>query len=95
MHPGRRSSVAAGPVSRTSSAETDALLRAEILSWSRTRGAFAGISLKGATLRPDEEVNRSLYGKELTNREIVEKDVEAPKGAGALLGLLNKYSSRK
>jgi lipid-binding SYLF domain-containing protein len=91
---GADASVAAGPVGRTTSAETDALMRAEILSWSRTRGVFAGVSLKGATMRPDKEVNSELYGKELTNREIVDK-AEAPKAASALLAELNKYSSRK
>jgi lipid-binding SYLF domain-containing protein len=68
---GGDASVAAGPVGRTSTAETDAFMRAEILSWSRSRGVFAGVSLKGSTLRPDEEANRELYGKSITNREIV------------------------
>ena len=91
---GADASVAAGPVGRTTSAETDALMRAEILSWSRTRGVFAGVSLKGATMRPDKEVNSELYGKELSNREIVES-AEAPKAGSPLIAELNKYSSRK
>jgi lipid-binding SYLF domain-containing protein len=92
---GADASVAAGPVGRTSSAETDALMRAEILSWSRSRGAFAGISLKGSTLRPDEEANQQLYGRAVTNKEIVTGTLEAPAGAGELVSLLTKYSARK
>ena len=63
--------VAAGPVGRSASAATDAKMTAEILSWSRSRGVFAGISLQGATLREDLKDNQTLYGKQLTNREIV------------------------
>ncbi|MBC8164878.1 MAG: lipid-binding SYLF domain-containing protein [Bryobacteraceae bacterium] len=92
---GADASVAAGPVGRTSSAETDALMRAEILSWSRTRGAFAGISLKGATLRPDEAANEEMYGKKLTNRDIVSGSIETPAAGQELVGLLTKYSGRK
>jgi SH3 domain-containing YSC84-like protein 1 len=91
---GADASVAAGPVGRTTSAETDALMRAEMLSWSRTRGAFAGISLKGATMRPDREANIELYGKDLENKEIVAKQ-EPPAAASELIATLNKYSSRK
>jgi lipid-binding SYLF domain-containing protein len=91
---GGDASVAAGPVGRTSSAETDALMHAEILSWSRARGVFAGIALKGATLRGDTDANKDLYGKEMDTRTIV-ATAEAPKSAEALLGQLNKYSSRK
>jgi len=91
---GGDASVAAGPVGRTTSAETDALMRAEILSWSRTRGVFAGISLKGATMRPDKEVNSELYGKDLNNKEIIQS-AEVPKAGSPLIAELNKYSSRK
>jgi SH3 domain-containing YSC84-like protein 1 len=91
---GGDASVAAGPVGRTTSAETDALMHAEILSWSRTRGVFAGISLKGATLRPDQDANIELYGKEIENREIV-NNAQVPDAAEPLLAQLNKYSSRK
>jgi lipid-binding SYLF domain-containing protein len=91
---GGDASVAAGPVGRTTSAETDALLRAEILSWSRSRGVFAGISLKGATMRPDHEANRELYGKEIESREIV-ASATPPTAAAPLMEQLNKYSSRK
>ena len=91
---GADASVAAGPVGRTSSAETDALLHAEILSWSRARGVFAGIALNGATLRPDDETNKDLYHKDTTNREIV-AGANSPAAAAQLLASLNKYSSRK
>lgn len=92
---GGDASVAAGPVGRTSSAETDAQLHAEILTYSRTRGVFAGISLQGATLRPDEDWNKDLYGSALTNKEIVMGSTHAPPAAAKLLATLNKYSSRK
>ena len=92
---GGDASVAAGPVGRTSSAETDGLMRAEILSWSRTRGVFAGVSLKGSTLRQDDDANRELYGNELTNREILAGGVQNPEAAGKFVSLLNKYSGRK
>ena len=92
---GGDASVAAGPVGRTSSAETDALLRAEILSWSRSRGVFAGISLKGSTLRPDDDANQELYGKPTTNREIVGGTLAVPETASAFVSSLNKYSARK
>ncbi|HYP09147.1 MAG TPA: lipid-binding SYLF domain-containing protein [Bryobacteraceae bacterium] len=91
---GGDASVAAGPVGRTSSAETDALMHAEMLSWSRSRGVFAGIALKGATLRPDGDANKDLYGSELETRQIV-TNTPAPKAAGSLIALLNRYSSRK
>src|SRR6266436_4781238 len=68
---GGDASVAAGPVGRTASAETDATLRADILSYSRARGAFAGISLEGSTIRPDNGANRQIYGQKLPARQIV------------------------
>ena len=92
---GGAAEVAAGPVGRTVMAQTDALMTAQILSWSRSRGVFAGISLQGATLRQDIDDNRDLYGRTLENREIIEKDLPAPKSAKKLLNLLNKYSSRR
>jgi lipid-binding SYLF domain-containing protein len=70
-------------------------MTAEILTWSRSRGVFAGVSLSGATLRQDLDVNRNLYGKTLENKEIVFGSMKAPAPAADLLGLLNKYSSRK
>lgn len=92
---GGDASIAAGPVGRTSTAETDAQMRAEILSWSRSRGAFAGIALQGATMRPDVEVNKDLYGKEISNKEVVLNDTAPPASAKNFLAALNKYSSRK
>ncbi len=92
---GGDASVAAGPVGRTAQAETDAYMTAEILTWSRSRGVFAGVSLSGATLRQDLDVNRKLYGKTLENKEIVFGNLNAPAAAGELLALLNKYSGRK
>ena len=93
---GGDASVAAGPVGRSTQAETDAALNAEILTWSRQRGLFAGISLSGATLREDSDWNRDLYGKKISNREIIMKGaVEAPKAAEGLMTELNRYSSRK
>jgi lipid-binding SYLF domain-containing protein len=83
---------AAGPVGRTVTAQTDALMRAEILSWSRSRGLFAGVSLTGATLRDDLDDNTALYGKKLDNRTIVTTGVAPPKAATKLLALLNRYS---
>lgn len=87
--------VAAGPVGREATAQTDAAMRAEILSWSRARGIFAGISLQGATLRQDLDDNTVIYGKRITNKEIVQGPLETPKAAEALISLLNKYSAAK
>jgi lipid-binding SYLF domain-containing protein len=92
---GGDAAAAAGPVGRATQAETDAALTAEILTWSRARGLFAGISLKGSTLRPDDDDNRELYGKSITNREILTGNVPPPASATALLDDLNRYSSRK
>jgi lipid-binding SYLF domain-containing protein len=93
---GGDASVAAGPVGRSAQAETDAALTAEILTWSRQRGLFAGLSLSGATLREDSDWNMDLYGKKLTNRDIIVKgEAAAPKAAAALISELNRYSSRK
>src|SRR6202140_3471829 len=88
-------SAAAGPVGRAASAETDVALRAEILSYSRARGLFAGISLEGSTLRPDNDANKSLYGKEVSAEDIVFKNaVPAPAGAKQLLATLTKKSPK-
>jgi len=92
---GGDASVAAGPVGRTAAANTDAYMTAEILSWSRAKGLFAGISLSGASLRPDRESNGELYGEKLGNREILMTKREPPAAAQALLAELGKYSMRK
>jgi lipid-binding SYLF domain-containing protein len=87
---GADASAAAGPVGRTASAATDATMRAEILSYSRARGAFAGISLEGSTLRPDNDANKRLYGKEISASGIVLKgEVKAPPSARQLLHTLD------
>jgi lipid-binding SYLF domain-containing protein len=88
-------SAAAGPVGRDASAETDVTLRAEILSYSRARGLFAGISLAGSTLRPDNDANKKLYGKEVSAKDIVfNRAVTAPASAKLLLATLDKKSPK-
>ena len=90
---GGDASAAAGPVGRTASAETDVTLRADILSYSRARGLFAGVSLDGSTLRPDNDANRNLYGKKLEAKEIVFDAVApAPANAKKLIATLDKAS---
>ena len=90
---GAEGSVAAGPVGRTATAQTDAQMHAEILSWSRSQGLFAGLALEGATLREDLDDNASLYGSKLENRDIVTNGRSAPKSGAPLIVLLNKYSA--
>ncbi|HEX4641838.1 MAG TPA: lipid-binding SYLF domain-containing protein [Candidatus Acidoferrales bacterium] len=86
-------SAAAGPVGRTAEANTDAYLRAEILTYSRARGLFAGVSLEGASLRPDEEGNDALYGRKVSASEIVMGPSPAtPSSAQKLVSLLEKAS---
>jgi lipid-binding SYLF domain-containing protein len=92
---GAEGSVAAGPVGRTATAQTDAQMHAEILSWSRSQGLFAGLALQGATLRQDLDDNATLYGKRLENRKIVTTPVRTPKSAARLIALLNKHSARE
>jgi len=93
---GADATVAAGPVGRDASAQTDAQLHAEMLSYSRSRGLFAGIALDGATLRPDKEANHELYGRETTNREILTgHDIQPPAAAAKLERALNRESARK
>ena len=92
---GAEGSVAAGPVGRTATAQTDAQMHADILSWSRSQGLFAGVALEGATLRQDLDDNATLYGKKLENREIVTQGVRAPNAAAKLIALLNRYSAKE
>ncbi len=92
---GAEGSVAAGPVGRTVTAQTDAQMHADILSWSRSQGLFAGLALEGATLRPDADDNAALYGKKLGSRDIVRGDVRPPKAAARLLDVLTRFSSRE
>jgi lipid-binding SYLF domain-containing protein len=87
---GGDASVAAGPVGRTASAESDVALRAEILSYSRARGAFAGVSLEGSTVRPDNDANRKIYGEKLSARDIVLRhETPPPSAASQLIATLN------
>src|ERR1041385_4576824 len=92
---GAEGSAAAGPVGRTATAQTDAQMHADILSWSRTQGLFAGVALEGATLREDLDDNAVLYGKKLENRDIVMKGMRTPKAATQLIELLNRYSAKE
>jgi SH3 domain-containing YSC84-like protein 1 len=92
---GAEGSVAAGPVGRTATAQTDVQMHADILSWSRSQGLFAGLALEGATLRQDLDDNATLYGKRLENHEIVTSGVRTPKAAVRLIDLLNRYSSKE
>jgi len=92
---GADASAAAGPVGRTTSAETDIVLKAEILSWSRARGVFGGVSLEGSTMRSDNGANKSLYGKELSAKEIVrEGKVRTPESGKPLIELLQKTTPK-
>jgi lipid-binding SYLF domain-containing protein len=90
---GADAAVAAGPKGRDAQANTDAYLRAEMLSYSRSRGVFAGVSLEGSTLRPDNDANRKLYGKDASAAEIItESKVEAPDAGRKLISRLQKAS---
>ncbi len=92
---GAEMTAAAGPVGRDATAQTDAVMRAEMLSYSRSRGLFAGISLQGATLRPDADANEEMYGKALSNKEIITTDVKPPAAAEKLENLMDRNSVRK
>lgn len=92
---GADASVAAGPVGRTASAATDAYMTAQMLAWSRSRGAFAGVALKGTTIREDTEDNQQLYGRPLTTRDVIEGNVQVPPAAQQFVAVLSKYSPRQ
>ena len=85
----------AGPVGRDATAQTDAELHAEILSYSRTRGIFGGLTLEGATLRPDGPTNHDLYGHDITPREILAGDVKSPAVAAKLKSVIDHDSNRR
>jgi lipid-binding SYLF domain-containing protein len=91
---GADASVAAGPVGREAQASTDAYMTAQILSWSRSRGAFAGVSLEGATLREDLDSNAALYGKPVTSRDIVSGAVQPTPSGQQFIAMLNKWFAR-
>jgi len=90
---GADAAVAGGPVGRSAQAQTDVQMRAEILAYSRSRGAFAGISLEGATLRQDKNDNKDIYGKSVTPTEILDGDVAVPASVQILVDTLTKYSA--
>jgi lipid-binding SYLF domain-containing protein len=92
---GADANAAAGPKGRDAAAATDATMRAEVLSYSRSRGLFAGVSLEGSTLRPDNEANERLYGKKISARDVVlHGTVPAPAAAQELLSVLQKHSPK-
>lgn len=87
-------SAAGGPKGRAATAETDVLMRTEILSYSRSRGLFAGVSLEGSTLRPDDDANRQLYGRNISARQIVDGKVGVPRSARRLVRDLERASPK-
>lgn len=91
---GADASVAAGPVGRTASAGTDAQMSAELLSWSRSQGVFAGLALNGATLRSDEDENALLYGHKMTTRDVLTGKMAVPADAKPMVAELNRHSMR-
>jgi lipid-binding SYLF domain-containing protein len=92
---GADAAAAAGPKGRTATGATDVVLRAEILSYSRSRGLFAGVSLEGSTLRPDKRANRKLYGHDVEVKDILrEGKVAAPESAKTLISVLNHHSPK-
>ena len=95
MKIGADASVAAGPVGRTASAETDATLRADILSYSRARGAFVGVALDGSTIRPDNGANKQIYGHKVPAREIVlSGNVAVPPAAQGMISTLDSKTPK-
>lgn len=92
---GADANAAAGPVGRNASAQTDAFMHAEILSWSRSKGLFAGVSLDGATLRNDLDENEILYGQRWTSKQILGSGAKMPDAASKLVASLNKHSMKE
>lgn len=92
---GGDASAMAGPIGRSTTAQTDAMMKAEILSWSRSRGIFAGVSLDGATLRPDNDDNAKVYGHPVTQHEILDGKIEPPHAADPLFEQLNRWAPFK
>ncbi len=91
---GADAAAAAGPKGRNAEGATDVVMRAEILSYSRSRGLFAGVSLEGSTLRPDNRANEKLYGKKLSAKEIIRGKVGIPSSGHELESLLNQHSPK-
>jgi lipid-binding SYLF domain-containing protein len=92
---GADASAMAGPVGRSTEARTDAMMKAEILAYSRSHGVFAGVSLEGATMRPDKDDNAQLYGQAVTQHEILRGQVKPPAAAEPLYEQLNKWAPYK
>jgi SH3 domain-containing YSC84-like protein 1 len=92
---GAQATAAAGPVGRDATAQTDALMNAEILSWSRSRGLFAGVSLSGATLRNDIDENQAMYGQRWNSKQILTSGAKPSPAAMKLIEVLNKFSARR
>jgi SH3 domain-containing YSC84-like protein 1 len=92
---GADAAAAAGPVGRNATADTDVLLHAEILSWSRSRGAFAGVSLNGTTVETDKGEDQKLYGKAMDNKDIIQGQVPPPAASQQLIAELDQYARRK
>jgi lipid-binding SYLF domain-containing protein len=91
---GADAAAAAGPVGRDAKADTDILLKAEMLSYARSRGAYVGLSLEGATMRPDNEENRKLYGREVSNKDILVQGVDTPEVARTFTHALNHSAAK-
>ena len=92
---GGEATAAAGPVGRDATAQTDAQMHAEMLSYSRARGIFGGLTLEGATLRPDQEANREIYGQDMSSRQILTSEVKTPAVAEKLKHAINRESNHK
>jgi lipid-binding SYLF domain-containing protein len=92
---GAEATAAAGPVGRDATAQTDAFVTAEILSWSRARGLFGGVSLDGATLRNDLDENQAIYGQRWNSKQILSSGAKPIAAADKLLDVLSKYSPRR
>jgi SH3 domain-containing YSC84-like protein 1 len=92
---GGEASVAGGPLGRDVTAQTDASMRADILSWSRSRGVFGGLSLQGGTLRGDSDVNEALYGRNVSDAQILTGKVKSPRVAATFLAAVRKYGGLK
>lgn len=92
---GGDASAVAGPVGRSASAMTDAEMHAQILSYSRSRGIFGGLDLTGAAVTQDTDANRALYGRDITNKDIVNEKIAVPAPAQAFVHTLDRLSSRK
>ena len=92
---GADASAALGPVGRTAAADTDASLKAEMLTYSRSKGAFAGIALDGTTVTPDHAEDQKVYGHQVSNHDIINGVVKAPASASSLIAVLSKFSTQK